>query len=125
MNTRSVCTVVAALSALLALGCAALAVGHSGVAIPLLSRIGPGGNEAVVPAAVAFTVATILLALTSYGIVRRQAWAWALGLALHSLIFLGSALPYRGVASLVALIISGTCVALLLTRTARGALLAR
>lgn len=125
MSTRSVCAVVAALSALLALGCAALAVGHSGVEVPLLSRIGPGGNQAVVPAAVAFTIATILLGLTAYGIVRRRAWAWALGLALHSLIFLASALPYRGVASLVALIITGTCVALLLTRTARAALLAR
>ena len=125
MTTRQICTAVAVLSALLALGCAALAVAHAGLRVPLLSEIGPGGDRAVAPAALAFTVATVVLAVVALGIRRRRSWAWAAGIAVHSLVFLGSAFPYRGVASLVALVLSGTCVALLLTRSARQALLAR
>ena len=116
---------MAVLSALLALGCAALAIAHAGLAVPLLSRIGPSGNRAVVPAAIAFTVATMVLVAVAAGIRRSRSWAWAAGIAVHSLVFLGAAFPYRGVASLVAMIISGVCVALLLTRPARQALLAR
>ena len=125
MTTAAVRGIVAGLSALLALGCAALAVGHAGVELPLLSQIGPGGDRAVVPAAIAFTTATLVLALVAIGVARQRSWAWALGVAVHALVFLGAALPYRGIASAVALIISGACVALLVSRPGRAALLAR
>lgn len=113
------------MSALLALGCAALAIGHSGVDVPVLSDIGPGGDRAVVPAAIAFTVATVVLVLVVIGVARQRPWSWALGVVVHALVFLGAAVPYRGIASAVALIISGICVALLVSRPGRAALLAR
>lgn len=125
VTPRRACVAVAVLSALLGLGCAALAVAHAGLGVPLLSRIGPEGDRAVIPAAVAFSIATIVLAAVAVGAWRARPWAWALGIAVHGLVFLGSAVPYRGPASLVGLIISGACVALLLTRPGRQALLAR
>ena len=125
MTAGRIRVTIAALSALLALGCAALAIGHAGVDVPLLSQIGPGGNRAVVPAAIAFAVSTVILALVAWGTWGRRAWAWALGFVAHALVFVGAAYPYRGVASLVALLVSGTCLALLLTRAGRRALVAR
>lgn len=125
MTTQQAKTAVAGLSAFLAAGCAALAVAHAGVELPLLSSIGPGGDRAVVPAAIAFTVATLVLVAVAVGAWRSRPWAWALGVVTHGLVFLGAAFPYRGVASLVALIVSGACIALLLTRPGREALLAR
>lgn len=125
MTPRLVCTVVAALSALLAVGCAALAIAHAGIEVPVLSSIGPGGDDPVVPAAIAFTVATIVLAAAAIGVRRMRPWGWALGVVVHSLVFLGAAMPYRGIASLLAIIVSGVCIGLLLTPAARRALLAR
>lgn len=125
MTARTVCAVVAALSALLALGCLALSIGHSGIEVALLSTVGPGGNRAVIPAAVGLGVATVVLGGVAFGVWRQRPWAWALGIAAHSLVFLGAAVPYRGPASLAALALTGTCVALLLTRSGRAALLAR
>lgn len=125
MSPRSTRTAIAAVSALLALGCAALAVAHAGVELPLLSRIGPGGDRAVLPAAIAFSIATLVLTAVAVGAARTRAWAWALGVVVHGLVLLGSAVPFRGVASLVAIIASGVALALLLTRPGRDALLAR
>ena len=125
MTTAQVRGVVAGLSALLALGCAALAVGHSGIAVPVLSRIGPGGNDAVVPAAIAFTVAAAVLTAVAIGVARARPWAWALGVVVHALVLLGAAVPFRGVASGVAMIVSGAALALLVARPGRTALLAR
>ena len=109
----------------MALGCAALAVGHAGVDVPLLSQLGPGGNRAVVPAAIAFTAATVLLAAVAWGTWRARSWAWALGFVTHALVFVGAAYPYRGVASLVALVVAGACIALLITPAARRGMVAR
>src|SRR5688500_8313715 len=106
MTDRWILAGIAVLTALLALGCAALAVGHAGVDVPLLSRIGPGGNRAVLPAAIAFTVACVALLTLVAGVVRRRSWSWALGLLTHALILLGSVVPFRGVASAVAIVIT-------------------
>lgn len=125
MTSRSIIAIFAALTALLALGCAVMAVAHAGVEVPLVSRFGPGGGRAIVPAMIAFTVAAVALALLAVGALRRRSWAWALGLLTHSLVFLGALVPFRGVGSLVALVIAGACVALLMTRSARVELLAR
>lgn len=125
MTQRRILAGIAALTALLALGCAALAVGHAGVDVPVLSRFGPGGNRAVVPAAIAFTVTAAALLVLVLGVLRRRSWSWALGLLTHALILLGAVVPYRGVGSAVAIIISAACLALLMTRSARTALLVR
>ena len=116
---------VAVLSALLALGCAALAIAHSGVAVPVLSTIGPGGDRAVPIAAGFFTVGAVLLAAIAIGARRERSWAWALGVVVHALVLFGAAVPYRGVASLVAIVVSAIALALLLSRQGRAALLAR
>lgn len=102
-----------------------MAIAHAGVEVPLLAGIGPGGGDAVVPAAVAFGIATIVLTAVAVGASRARAWAWAVGVAVHGLVLLGAAVPYRGVASLVAIIVSGAALALLLSRSGRAALLAR
>lgn len=125
MTHRWILAGIAALTALLALGCAALAVGHTGVEVPVLSRFGPGGSGAVVPAAIAFTVATAALLILVVGVLRRRSWSWALGLLTHALILLGAVVPFRGVGSAVAIIVSAACLALLMTRSARDALLVR
>lgn len=125
MTAGRIRVTIAALSGLLALGCAALAIAHAGVEVPLLSRIGPGGDAAVVPAAIAFALAAVVLVTVSAGTWRARPWAWALGFVAHALVFVGAAYPYRGVASLVALVIAGVCLALLLTPAGRRALVAR
>lgn len=125
MTTSGIRVTIAALTALLALGCAALAVGHAGVAVPVLSQIGPGGDRAVVPAAIAFTVAMVVLAAVAWGTWRGRPWAWALGFVAHALVFVGAAYPFRGVASLVALVVAGTCLALLITPAGRRSMVAR
>ena len=125
MTPASVRATVAALSGVLALGCAALAIGHSGVNVPLLSQLGPGGDRAIVPAAIAFSVATVALVLIAFGVSRGRSWSWALGVVVHALIFLGAAAPFRGVASAVAMVITAAALALLVSRPGRAALLAR
>ena len=106
-------------SGALAIGCALLAIGHSGVQIPILSALGPGGTRAVVPAAVAFTVAALLHALISVGVARRRSWAWPLGVLIAAATLLGAITPFRGVMSGVGIVLAGAELALLLTRDGR------
>lgn len=123
MDKPAVITVAAVLTAVLAVGCLALAIGHSGVNVPLVSRLGPGGGRAVVPAAVAFAVATALLSVLAVGIWHRRAWAWAAGLAVHGMVLAGALFPYRGWGSLVGIVLAGSAFVLLASRPARDALL--
>lgn len=123
MHKPAVVTITTVITAALALGCLALAVGHSGVTVPLISRLGPGGGQAVVPAAVAFAVATVLLAVLTIGAWRQQPWAWAAGLAVHGMVFAGAAFPYRGVGSLVGMLLAGSAFVLLASRPGREAML--
>lgn len=123
MRRPAVLTTAAILTAVLALGCLALAVGHSGINVPLLSRLGPGGGRAVVPAAVAFAVATALLAVLAVGLWHRRAWAWAAGLAVHGMVLAGALFPYRGWGSLVGIVLAGAAFVLLAARRSRDALL--
>ena len=125
MTERSIVAVFAALTALLGVGCIAMAVAHAGFDVPLLSRIGPGGNRAVVPAVVAFSVGAAALLLLAAGALRRRPWAWALGLVTHALLLLGAAVPFRGAGSAIAMIIAAVCLGLLMTTQARRSLLAR
>jgi hypothetical protein len=106
-------------STALAVGCALLAIGHSGLQIPILSALGPGGTRAVIPAAMAFTVAAVLQALVSVGVLRRRSWAWPLGVLIAAVTLLGAATPFRGVMSAVGIVLAGVELALLLTRDGR------
>jgi hypothetical protein len=123
MKEAHVRAIATALTALLALGCLAMSVGHSGVDVPGLSSLGPGGDRAVVPAAIAFGVAALLLAVIAWGIWRTRSWSWAAGVVVHALIFLGAAVPFRGVASAVAMVITAVTVALLVSPPGRSLLL--
>jgi hypothetical protein len=106
-------------SGALAAGSAAMAVAHSGVEIPLLSALGPGGSRAVVPAAIAFSVATVLHTLVTVGVRRRRSWAWPLGIAVAALTLVGAAFPYRGAVSAIGIALAVVELALLLTPQAR------
>ena len=123
MHRPAVVTITTVITAALALGCLALAVGHSGVTVALISRLEPGGGQAVVPAAVAFTVATVLLVVLTVGTWRRRPWAWAAGLALHGVVLAAAAMPYRGIGSLVGIVLAGSAFLLLASRSGREAML--
>ena len=107
------------ISGALAIGCALLAIGHAGVQIPVLSALGPGGTQAVVPAAVAFTLAAVLHALVSIGVARRRPWSWPLGVLIAAATLLGAAMPFRGLMSGVGIVLAGVELGLLLTREGR------
>lgn len=123
MNRDTAVVTVAVLSAILAVGCIAMAVAHAGVEVPVLSRFGPGGDRAVPPAVIVFTIGALLLGVIAFGTLRRRAWAWAGGTVVHALVVLGAVMPYRGVGSLVAIVLAGLALAVLLSRPARSALL--
>ena len=123
MDQRNVRALIASLSTLLAIGCVVMAVAHAGVVVPLVSQLGPGGDDAVWPAVIAFGVVAALLTCIAAGAVRARAWSWPLGLVVHALIVLGAAMPYRGIGSLVAIVISVASLALLLSRAGRTSLL--
>ena len=123
MRRPPVVTVTTVITLVLALGCLALAIGHAGINVPLISRLGPGGERAVVPAAVAFAVATALLAVLSVGTWRQRPWAWAAGLALHGIVLAGAAMPYRGIGSLVGIVLAGSAFVLLASPPGREAML--
>jgi hypothetical protein len=106
-------------SGVLAIGCALLAVGHLGLQIPVLSALGPGGVRAVVPAAIAFTVAALLHALVGVGVTRGRSWAWPLGVLIAAATLFGAATPFRGVISAVGIMLAGLELGLLLTRDGR------
>lgn len=123
MSQQPVRITIAALSGVLAAGCAAMAIAHAGVTVPLLSQLGPGGDDAVWPAVIAFSIGAVVLALVAIGASRARAWAWSLGTVVHALVVLGAAVPFRGIGSLVAIVISVASLALLLSRTGRASLL--
>ena len=123
MKTKTPVMLVVALSGILALGCVVMAVAHAGIEIPVLSRFGPQGNAAVPPAVVVFSVGALIMAALVFGSLRRRAWAWAGGIAVHALVVFGALTPYRGVGSLVAVVLSGAAAAILLSRPGRSALL--
>ncbi|MBA2437984.1 MAG: hypothetical protein H0V52_06495 [Acidimicrobiia bacterium] len=115
--------VIAGLSGVLSAGAVLLALAHAGLSLPLLSALGPGGDRAVPPAAIAFSVLAVLAAVVAAGAFARRPWAWPLGLVVHALTVLGAATPFRGPVSLVGILLGLTAVAILLSRPGRSALL--
>ncbi len=106
------------LLAVLALGTALMSLAHTGVAVPLLDAIGPGGDTVVVQAAVGFAVAAAGFAAATVGLRRARRWGWALGLVVLTATLFAAAVPFRGpgsvlgislaVAGLLALAMPGT-----------------
>lgn len=111
------------ISGALAAGCALLAVGHLGLRIPVLSALGPGGDRAVVPAAIAFSAAALLQALVAVGVARRRSWAWPLGVPVALMILIGSMAPFRGAVSAMGIALAVAELGLLLTGDVRRVLL--
>lgn len=103
-----------------ALGAALLAIAHTGVEIPLVSALGPSGG-AVPPAAAAFTVVTVLFAAVGWGLRRRRAWAWTLGVAIGVLGVLSGIAQFRGVGSALGMLVAAALAALLLAPQSRAA----
>lgn len=110
-------------SGALAVGSALLTIGHLGVGIPVLSALGPGGNRVVVPAAIAFGVATALQTAVCVGVVRRRAWAWPLGTVVSTMTVVGAAMPFRGSISAVGIALALVELVALLSGGARRTLL--
>lgn len=110
-------------SAALAVGSGLLAVSHMGVQVPLLSSLGPGGTRVILPAAIAFTLGAALHGAVAFGVKRRLAWAWPLGVLVAGVTLLGAATPYRGVGSAIGMLLAALVLALLLTATARRTML--
>jgi hypothetical protein len=123
MHRPAAASIATAVTAALAAGCLALAIGHMGIEVPLVSRLGPGGPNAVAPAAIAFSVATVVLTLLAMGLWRQRPWAWAVGLVVHGIVLAGAAFPYRGWGSLVGIVLAGGVFALMVSRPGRDALL--
>lgn len=103
-----------------AVGCAALAVAHAGVEVPLLSALGPGGSQPVWPAAVAFSAATLAYAAVAAGLQAGAAWAWWAGMALFAVTVVGALQPFRGVGSLAGIVLGVLGLVLLALPSARG-----
>lgn len=113
-------TAVAWASGALAVGSGLLAIGHSGLRVPVVSALGPGGDDPVVPAAIAFAIAAALHGAVCFGITRRHPWAWPLGILAGAVTLLGAAVPFRGAASLIGMVLAGVeVVGLLLGGTRR------
>lgn len=111
------------ISVLLAAGSLLMAIAHAGVRIPLFSALGPAGNRAVPPAAIAFSVGALLHGLVAYGVAGRRTWAWPVGVTVAAVTLIGAATPFRGAGSLVGIVLAAAQLGLLLTGTARRAIL--
>jgi len=111
------------ISCALAVGSALLAVGHAGTRIPIVSALGPGGSDPVVPAAIAFAVGACLHGTVAYGVARRHPWAWPLGVLVAAVTLIGAATPFRGAGSVVGIVLAGAELGLLLTSRVRRAIL--
>lgn len=113
---------VVGLSTVSAAGAVIMAVAHLGIRIPVVSALGPGGNDAVPPAVIAFAVGACLHALVAGALFRGRSWSWPLGLVVNAVTLLGAAVPYRGIGSLVGIVVAGATLALLLSPPVRRAL---
>lgn len=116
-------TALVAVTAVLAVGCLLMAIGHAGVTVPLLSMLGPSGGAAVPPAAVGFGVATVAYVVVLVGLVRQRPWSWALALVVYGVTLAGAAMPFRGAGSVVGIVLSGLALGLLIAPDVRRALL--
>lgn len=121
-QTRWPATAVAWISGIFAAGSGLLAVGHAGVALPLLSALGPGGDRPVPVAAGLFAFAAVGFIVVLLGSVRLRPWAWPLGLLVFGLTLLAAAFPYRGAGSALGIAGALLAIAILVSRAGRETL---
>ena len=121
-DDRLVAQAVGWLSVVGAIGSAALAVGHLGIDVPLLSALGPEGGGVVVPAAVAFLVGTVGFATVAYGAFTHARWTWTVGVVWNVLAVLAGIGQYRGVASAIGIVVALAALAVLVSPPGRRAL---
>lgn len=110
------------LSLLGAIGTGLLSVGHLGLEIPVLSELGPGGDQAVPAAAAGFGVAAVLYLLVAVGAFRQAPWAWTLGLVVNLLAVVAGVAQFRGAASVVGIVISALILVVLVSPGGRQGL---
>ena len=98
-----------------------MALAHTGVRIPLVSALGPQGSDPVWPAAVVFTLGALVFAALAAGAFRRARWTWPAAVAVNALAALSMVRPYRGLGSLLGLVLFGAALAVLLSPAGRAA----
>jgi hypothetical protein len=99
-------TVIGWLSLLAFLGSALLAVAHAGVEVPLLSALGPPGDDPVPVAVAIFAAGAALYAVVAAGAFAAAPWTWPLGLAVNALALASGITNYRGTASAIGIALS-------------------
>lgn len=110
-----------AAAAVLTVGCVLLAIGHAGVRVPVVSALGPGGDQAVPVAAAVFAVGAVAYGMLTRGLLARAGWAWPAGLVLAVLTVLGASRPFRGAGSAVGIVLALVIVAALASPAGRRA----
>jgi hypothetical protein len=103
----------AVIAAITAGGNLLLAIAHLGIEVPLLSRLGPQGG-AVPPAVVAFTIGAAIFTAIAVGLSRGQRWAWVAGLVMSVLTVLSTIGQFRGVVSVLGILLALALAAALL-----------
>ena len=96
-----------------AAGAGTLAIGHAGVAIPVVSALGPGGSDPVWPAAAAFTVAALAFVVVGVGLRGARTWAVPAASILFGVTVIASLFPFRGVGSIAGAVVGIAGLALL------------
>lgn len=114
-------TAVAWLSVTSVVAAALMAVAHAGVTIPVVSAIGPGGNRAIWPAVVVFFLGALVFAALAVGAFRLVGWVWPAAVAVNALAALSMVRPYRGLGSLLGLVLFGITLAVLVSPAGRRA----
>ncbi|CAN5164408.1 hypothetical protein BH23ACT9_BH23ACT9_35550 [soil metagenome] len=116
-QTLQIAVVVAAIAAL---GNLVMAIAHTGVTIPLLSRLGPQGGA--VPVAVGiFAAGTLAFGLVAFGLQRRSRVAWIAGIVIAALSILSGISMFRGPVTAIAMVLAAVLLALLLAPRSRQA----
>jgi hypothetical protein len=114
-------TVIGWLSVIAFLGTASLAVAHAGVEVPLLSALGPGGDEPVPVAVAIFGVGAALYAVVAAGAFAGARWTWLVGLVVNALALASGFTNYRGPASAIGIALSALSLIFLLSPGGRRA----
>lgn len=101
MTRTPAATLIGWLALIAALGSGLLALAHAGIDVPLLSLLGPGGDDAVPPAAIAFGVGLVSYTAVALGAFSGLRWAWPLGLLVNAAALASGIGNFRGVVSAI------------------------
>jgi hypothetical protein len=94
-------TVIGWLALIAAFGSGLLALAHAGLDVPVLSLLGPEGDDAVPVAATIFGIGLALYSVVALGAFSRARWTWPLGVVVNLLALAGGIANYRGIASAI------------------------